>query len=69
VSEDEPMEDPRTRVVGEESNGGIASNVTDADNITHDRVDIVVVSIDACTLHHAEGMLYDTRNQCQISSH
>lgn len=63
VQDDAPMEYPRTRVIGEESNRGIASNVADADNIAHDRVDVVVFGMNASALDNAKGVLYDQMNQ------
>ena len=51
------MKDPRSRVVGSETNRGIATNITCIDDVPSDRVDIVIRGIDAGALDYAESML------------
>ena len=52
------MKHPGTRVVSEEPNGGIASSIAGANNITLDWVDIVVFAVWTCALDDAEGVLW-----------
>jgi hypothetical protein len=52
------MKNPGSRVVGPEPNRGIATNVTSIDDVTSDRVDVVVRGIDSSALDYAERMLW-----------
>jgi hypothetical protein len=52
-----PMQEPRTRIIRPEPNGDVAAEVSSIDDVTADRVSIVVVGIGPCALDDEETML------------
>ena len=52
-----PMKEPGTGIVGLEANGHFVSAVTDADDVTPDRIDPVVSAV-ASAAHNIERVLW-----------
>jgi predicted component of type VI protein secretion system len=64
------MKNPGSRVVGPEPNRGIATNIASIDDVTSDRVNVVVRGVDSSALDYAERMLWrvvqDQRNETTV---
>ena len=51
------MQEPRTRIVGPEPDGDVATDVSSIHDVSSDRISVVVLGIGSCALDDEETVL------------